>query len=144
MSNSQIDILLVEDNPVDARILEAYVANAGTQYKLHVVTTGEKALSFLYRGVEFTDAPRPDVVLLDLNLPEMTGFDVLAAVKQHAHLRDIPVIVLTGSADETDVKKAYSLQANCYLTKPQDPEGFDRLLRAIDEFWLKQATLPKE
>ena len=142
MKNPEIDLLLVEDNPVDVRLLEAYFAAADGKYKLHVVQTGEQALSFLYHGVEFTDAPRPDVILLDLNLPDVTGFEVLAAVKQHEHLQGIPVIVLTGSTDDADVTKAYSLQANCFLKKPQDPEEFADLMRAIDDFWLRHATLP--
>lgn len=143
MSDHPIEILLVEDNPVDARLLEAYFGKSVAQYNLHVVRSGEEALSFLYHGVEFTDAPRPDVVLLDLHLPEMTGFEVLAAIKNHQHLKDIPVIVLTVSTADEDVQRAYDLQANCYLTKPQDPEGFDALMNAIDEFWLQRAKLPK-
>jgi CheY-like chemotaxis protein len=142
MNDSQIDILLVEDNPTDVRLLETYFADSDAKYKLQVVETGEAALSFLYHGVEFTDAPRPDVVLLDLNLPKMTGFEVLAAVKQHDHLKDIPVIVLTGSTDDDDIKKAYSLQANCFLKKPQDPESFAALIQVVDEFWLQHAALP--
>jgi CheY-like chemotaxis protein len=101
--------------------------------KVHVVQSGEEALSFLYHGVEFTDAPRPDVVLLDLNLPEMTGFDVLAAIKQHEHLQDVPVIVLTGSTAEEDIRQAYELRASCYLTKPRAPEGYTELIETIDK-----------
>ena len=142
MSDHPIQILLVEDNPVDARLLEAYFGKSVAQYNLHVVRSGEEALSFLYHGVEFTDAPRPDVVLLDLHLPEMTGFEVLAAIKNHQHLKDIPVIVLTVSTADDDIQRAYDLQANCYLTKPKDPEGFDALMKAIDEFWLQRAKLP--
>ena len=82
-------------------------------------------------------------MLLDLNLPEMTGFEVLAAIKQHEYLKDVPVIVLTGSDDDADIKRAYDLQANCYLKKPQDAEGFSKLLEVLDEFWLRSATLPK-
>ncbi len=142
MSDSQIEILLVEDNPADVRILETYFAGANSKYNLHVVETGEAALSFLYRGVEYTDAPRPDIVLLDLKLPEMTGFEVLAAVKQHDYLMDIPVIVLTGSTDNADVQKAYSLKANCFLKKPDNTESFAELIQAIDQFWLQRVTFP--
>lgn len=142
MSDHPIEILLVEDNPVDARLLEAYFGDAATKYNLHVVRSGEEALSFLYNGVEFTNAPRPDVVLLDLHLPEMTGFDVLAAIKNHQHLKDVPVIVLTGSTSDEDIQRAYALQANCYLTKPTDPADFAKLMEAIDSFWLQRAKLP--
>ena len=142
MSDSRIEILLVEDNPVDARVLEAYFAKSPAKYKLHTVCSGEDALSFLYHGVEYTNAPRPDVVILDLNLPDMTGLEVLAAVKQHDHLKDIPVIVLTGSTDQDDVKNAYLSHANCFLTKPQDADGFSALLKTLDDFWLQRATLP--
>ena len=142
MNDHPIEILLVEDNPADARLLGAYFSKSTVQYNFHVVQSGEEALSFLYHGVEFTDAPRPDVVLLDLHLPEMTGFEVLAAIKNHEHLKDIPVIVLTCSTAAGDVQRAYDLQANCYLTKPQDPESFEALLKAVDEFWLQRAKLP--
>jgi len=138
-----MEILLVEDSPVDARLMEAYFGESTGSYNLHVVRSGEEALSFLYHGVEFTNAPRPDVVLLDLHLPEMTGFEVLAAIKNHQHLKDIPVIVLTVSMADEDVKRAYDLKANCYLTKPHDPEGFDALMKAINELWLHRAKLPK-
>ena len=142
MSNHGIEILLVEDNPVDALFLETYFDKFPEKYALHTVQSGEAALSFLFHGVEFSDAPRPDIVLLDLHLPEMTGFEVLAAIKQHQHLKDIPVIVLTASTVDEDVKQAYSLQANCYLTKPADGAEFDELINAIDDFWLRRAMLP--
>ena len=142
MNGHPIEILLVEDSPVDARLLQEYFGESAGKYNLHLVRSGEEALSFLYHGVEFTNAPRPDVVLLDLHLPEMTGFEVLAAIKNHQHLKNIPVIVLTASEAEEDVKQAYELQANCYLTKPQEPESFAALMKAIDEFWLQRTTLP--
>ena len=142
MNGRPIEILLVEDNPADARILEAYFGNSVGNYHLHVVRSGKDALSFLYHGVEYTYAPRPDIVLLDLNLPEMTGFEVLAAIKQHEHLNGIPVIVLTQSTAEEDIRQAHSLHASCYLTKPQTREGFTELIEAIDHFWLQRASLP--
>ncbi len=142
MNDRPIEILLVEDNPADVRVLETYFRNSVGGYRLHVVRCGEEALSFLYHGVEYTNAPRPDIVLLDLNLGEVTGFEVLAAIKRHEHLSDIPVIVLTGSTAEDDIRQAYALQASCYLTKPQDQEGFAELLGAIDRFWLQRASLP--
>ena len=135
MTDRPTEILLVEDNPADARLLEAHFSESATDYRIHSVRSGEEALSFLYHGVEFTDAPEPDLVLLDLHLPEMTGFDVLAAIKKHQHLKDIPVIVVTGSNADEDVRRAYALQASCYLTKPQDSEGFTELIGAIDKFW---------
>ena len=142
MNNRPIQILLVEDNPSDVRMFETHLDHSTTAHKLHCARSGEEALSFLYHGVEFTDAPRPDVVLLDLSLPEMSGLEVLAAIKQHEHLMDIPVIVLTASTADDDVERAYALHANCYLVKPQDPEGFVELIKAIDAFWLQRATLP--
>ena len=142
MNNRPIEILLVEDNPADVRLFEAHLGKSTTNHQLHCARSGEEALSFLYHGVEFTDAPRPDVVLLDLRLPEMTGLEVLAAIKQHEHLMDIPVIVLTASTADDDIQRAYALHANCYLMKPQDPKGFAELIDAIDEFWLQRATLP--
>mgnify|MGYP003571993611 CR=1 FL=1 len=142
MQNRPIEVLLVEDNPMDVKLFETHLGDSPTDYTLHVVRSGEQALSFLYHGVEYTDAPRPDVVLLDLNLPEMTGFEVLAAIKQHEHLKNIPVIVLTCSTDEDDVARAYTLQANCYLKKPVDSVGFANLIKAIDEFWLQRASFP--
>lgn len=137
------DILLVEDSPLDARLLQEYFAGNKPPHNVHRVRDGESALSFLYHGVEYTDAPRPDVVLLDLNPPEMSGFEVLAAIKQHEHLKDIPVIVLTGSNNEQDIQRAYDLQANCYLEKPHDADGFSKLIEVLDRFWLRSATLPK-
>lgn len=139
MSKHPIAVLLVEDNPADARLLESHFEAAAREYHLYTVRSGEEALSFLYHGVEFSDAPRPDVVLLDLNLPEMTGFEVLAAIRQHEHLKGIPVIVLTGSTDAEDVKRAYALEASCYLTKPPEAEGYAALIENIDEF-LRQKT----
>lgn len=137
------EILLVEDNPLDARLLQEYFAANDSPHNIHRVRDGESALSFLYHGVEFTNAPRPDVVLLDLHLPEMSGFEVLAAIKQHEHLKDIPVIVLTGSNNEEDIQRAYDLQANCYLEKPHGPDGFNKLIEVIEQFWLRSASLPK-
>ncbi len=127
-----IEILLVEDNPLDARLLQEVFSLRDITYHVHVVPDGERALAFLYRGVEYADAPRPDVVLLDLHLPEMTGFEVLAAIKQHAHLKDIPVIVLTGSTDEADARRAMELQANFYLNKPNDAGGFADVADTVD------------
>lgn len=144
MKDRPLEILLVEDNPADVFLFETHLGESTTRYQLHCARSGEEALSFLYHGVEFTDAPRPDLVLLDLRLPEMSGFEVLAAIKQHEHLMDIPVIVLTGSAADVDIQKAYALKANCYLMKPQDPAELAELIKAIDEFWLRRTTLPKQ
>ncbi|MCA9122137.1 MAG: response regulator [Planctomycetaceae bacterium] len=137
------EILLVEDNPLDAKLLQEYFTASDSPHNIHRVRDGESALSFLYHGVEYTNAPRPDVVLLDLHLPEMSGFEVLAAIKQHEHLKDIPVIVLTGSNNEEDIQKAYDLQANCYLEKPHGPDGFNNLIQVIEQFWLRSASLPR-
>jgi len=144
MSTRPIEVLLVEDNPLDARLFEVHLGKSELEHQLHCVRSGEAALSFLYHGVEFTDAPRPDVVLLDLHLPEMTGFEVLAAIKQHQHLKDIPVIVLTGSAAEEDVQQAFSLHANSYLTKPHDAAGFTEVIKMIDQLVTNGTSLPTE
>ena len=107
------EILVIEDNPLDVHLIRESFREVQSPHNLHVVTDGEKALAFLHRGVEFTDAPRPHLVLLDLNVPEVSGFEVLAGIKEHEHLRDIPVIILTVSKYGDDVRRAYDLQANC-------------------------------
>jgi two-component system, chemotaxis family, response regulator Rcp1 len=143
MAEERHRILLVEDNPGDAR-LAAEVFKERAHKDLYVVEDGAEALAFLRREGEFEDAPRPDLVLLDLNLPRKDGNEVLNAIKGDDRLRRIPVIVLTSSQDPDAVTKAYDLNANCYVTKPLDFDRFERVMRAIEDFWLTIAELPKD
>lgn len=138
----QVDILLVEDNPGDVRLTrEAF--NAGQiDTTLHVVTDGVEALEFLRQHGDYTDAPEPDVVLLDLNLPRKDGDEVLAEIRDDPALKRIPVIVLTSSSAEEDVRKSYELQANAFLTKPVDPAKFVEVLESFEQFWISTARFP--
>ena len=138
----QIEILLVEDNPGDARLTQEAMRAAKMTNVLHVVEDGEQAMEFLRRRSRFKDAPRPDLILLDLNLPKKDGRSVLAEVKTDPDLRRIPVVVLTTSRSEEDVMQAYDMHANAYVTKPVNLEQFMRIVGLIDEFWLKVVTLP--
>ncbi len=137
-----IDILLVEDNPGDVLLTQEAFREGDYSPRLSVVEDGEEALQFLKRQGTFKNAPRPDLILLDLNLPKKDGRELLADVKQDPELHLIPVIVLTTSSAEQDIRRAYSLHANCYLTKPLDMESFLRKVRAVEDFWLNVARLP--
>jgi two-component system, chemotaxis family, response regulator Rcp1 len=139
-----IDILLVEDGPGDIRLTQEALKEGRVTNRLHVATDGEAAMSFLLRRPPYTDAPRPDLVLLDLNLPKKDGREVLAEIKGHASLQRIPVVVLTTSRAEQDVHQAYQLRCNCYITKPVDLEQFLRVIESIQDFWLTVVTLPPE
>ena len=138
----QIEILLIEDNPGDARLTQEAMRAAKMTNVLHVVEDGEQAMEFLRRRSRFKDAPRPDLILLDLNLPKKDGRSVLAEVKTDPDLRRIPVVVLTTSRSEEDVLQAYDMHANAYVTKPVNLEKFMRIVALIDEFWLNVVTLP--
>ena len=137
-----IQILLVEDNPGDVRLTVEALKDAKVYNKLHVVEDGVLALEFLYQLGAYQDAPRPDLVLLDLNLPRKNGREVLADIKTNDRLKTIPVVILTTSQAEDDVLKAYSLHANCYITKPVDFIQFTNIVRTIEEFWLTIVVLP--
>jgi CheY-like chemotaxis protein len=137
-----IEILIVEDNPGDVRLTREALKEAKVSNTLHVVEDGGAALDFLYRRGTYGEAPRPDLILLDLNLPKKNGREVLAEIKQDAHLQAIPVVILTTSQAEEDVLRAYSLHANCYITKPVDFIQFTKIVRTIEEFWLTIVTLP--
>ena len=137
-----IQILLVEDNPGDVRLTVEALKDAKVYNKLHVVEDGVLALEFLHQGGAYRDAPRPDLVLLDLNLPRKNGREVLADIKTDDRLKTIPVVILTTSQAEEDVLKAYSLHANCYITKPVDFIQFTNIVRTIEEFWLTIVLLP--
>jgi len=137
-----IEILMVEDNPGDVRLTREALKDHKVWNELHVAEDGVAALDFLYRRPPHEHAPRPDLVLLDLNLPKKDGREVLAAIKGDEQLKTIPVVILTTSQAEEDVIRAYQLSANCYVTKPVDFEQFTRIVRAIEHFWLTVVTLP--
>ena len=137
-------ILLVEDNPGDIRLTEEAFEQGRIENDLYVVSDGREALSFLSQEGEYTDAPRPDLVLLDLNLPGKDGENVLEELKADPELRSIPVIVLTSSSAEEDIARSYELHANAYLTKPVDPDAFIETVRAFEKFWFSVVRLPPE
>jgi CheY-like chemotaxis protein len=137
------EILLVEDNPADVELTREALHQAKVVNRLHVVTDGSDALHFLLRDGEYADAPRPDIILLDLNLPGKDGRRVLSEIKTNADLAQIPVVVLTTSQAEEDVLQAYQLHANCYIPKPVDFSQFLRIISTIEEFWLGVVKLPR-
>lgn len=137
-----IDILMVEDDPGDVRLTREALKGSKVLHSLNVVEDGVAALDYLRKAPPYQDAVRPDIVLLDLNLPRKDGREVLAAMKQDAALRTIPVVILTTSQAEEDVLRAYNLNANCYVTKPVDFDQFMRIVRTIEDFWLTVVTLP--
>jgi len=137
-----IEMLLVEDNPGDARLAMEALKDAKVHNKLHWVQDGVEAMDFLRRKGNYSEAPRPDVVLLDLNLPKKDGREVLADVKADEDLRRIPVVILTISDAEEDVIKTYNLHANCYIRKPIDLDQFVGVVKAIEGFWLTIVKLP--
>ena len=137
-----IEILMVEDNPGDVRLTREALKGGKVWNRLNVVEDGEAAMDYLHRRPPFENAPRPDVVLLDLNLPKKDGREVLAEIKSDPSLKVIPVVVLTTSQSEEDVLRAYHLNANCYVTKPVDLHQFNRIVQAIEDFWLTIVTLP--
>ena len=137
-----IEILMVEDNPGDVRLTREALKDSKILNQLHVVEDGVAALDFLYRRPPYESVQRPDLVLLDLNLPRMDGREVLATIKADPQLKLIPVVVLTTSEAEEDVLRAYHLAANCYVTKPVDLHQFNRIVQGIENFWLSIVTLP--
>jgi len=137
-----IDILLVEDNPGDIRLtIEAFKEGKCTN-NLHVVKDGEAAMHFLRKMDRYSDAPRPDLILLDLNLPKRDGRSILEEIKTDPDLKRIPVVILTTSKAEEDILRTYDLHANCYITKPVDIEEFITITRSIENFWLSIVKLP--
>ncbi len=140
--NHPIDILLVEDNPGDVRLTQEAFKEAKLRNALHVCTDGEQALAYLRGEGEHASAKRPDLILLDLNLPKVDGREVLQAIKADPSLRRIPVVVLTTSSADEDVLRVYELAGNCYITKPVDFENFINVIRSIEDFWLTVVRLP--
>jgi CheY-like chemotaxis protein len=139
-----IEILLVEDNPADVRLTQEALREGKVKNRLSVARDGAEALAFLRREGAFASAPKPDLILLDLNLPKKDGREVLAEIKEDPVLRRIPVVVLTTSSAEVDILKSYELHANCYITKPVDLEQFVTVVKSIDDFWLTVVRLPSE
>jgi len=139
-----VEILLVEDNPGDVRLTQEALRGAKIRNNLHVAKDGVEAMDFLLQQEQSAGAPRPHLVLLDLNLPRKDGREVLAQMKADSALRRIPVVVLTTSEAEEDILKAYDLNANCYITKPVDFEQFIRVIESIQDFWLTIVKLPSD
>lgn len=139
-----IEILLVEDNPADVRLTIEALREGKVKNQLSVARDGADAMEFLRRQGKYKDAPRPDLVLLDLNLPRKDGRQVLSEIKADDELKRIPVVVLTTSSAEADILKSYSLHANCYITKPVDLTQFVQVVKSIDDFWLTVVRLPSE
>lgn len=137
-----IEILLVEDNPGDVRLAQEVFKEAKVKNELHVVYDGVEALAFLRREGKYKDVSKPDIILLDLNLPKKSGHEVLAEIKADDDLKRIPVVVLTVSKDEEDIVKSYNLHANCFITKPVDLNQFLNVVKAIEDFWLTVVKLP--
>ncbi len=139
-----VEILLVEDSPSDADLTEEALSDGKVLNHLHWVEDGVEALAFLRRQGKYSKAPRPDLILLDLNLPKKDGREVLAQIKADPSLKLIPVVILSTSAAERDILKTYELNANCYVTKPIDLEQFISVVKLIEEFWLALVKLPSE
>lgn len=139
-----IEVLLVEDSPGDVRLTQEAFKDAKVHINLHVASDGAKAVMFLRREGEHSNAPRPDLILLDLNLPKKDGREVLAEIKGDPGLKSIPVVILTTSSSEADILRSYQLHANCYITKPVGLEGFLTVVKSIDNFWLSVVKLPRE
>jgi CheY-like chemotaxis protein len=139
-----IEILLVEDNPGDVRLTVEGLKEGKVKNNLSVVENGVEALAFLRKQGKYTDAVRPDLILLDLNLPKKDGREVLEEIKADEQLRHIPVVVLTTSQAEQDILKAYSLHANCYITKPVDLDQFISVVESIEDFWFTIVKLPRD
>lgn len=138
----EIEILLVEDDPGDVRLTQEALRASKVRNKLHVVEDGVDAMAFLHRQGRYIDAPKPDIILLDLNLPRMDGREVLREIKDDDDLKRIPVVVLTTSAADEDILTSYNLHANCYITKPVDLSQFVRIVKSIEGFWFSIVKLP--
>lgn len=138
------EFLLVEDNPGDVRLTREALLESKIKNNLSVVTDGEEAMVFLRRQGKYAAAPRPDVILLDLNLPRKNGLEVLEEIKADSQLRRIPVVIITSSEAEQDILKTYDLYVNCYVNKPVDLEQFVKVVRSIETFWLTIVKLPSE
>ena len=139
-----IEVLLVEDSPGDVRLTQEAFKDAKVLINLSVASDGVEAMAFLAREGKHAGAPRPDLILLDLNLPKKDGREVLSELKESPALKSIPVVILTTSASEADIQGSYQHHANCYITKPVDLDGFITVVSSIDNFWLSVVKLPRE
>ena len=137
-------ILMVEDNPTDVLIAKEGFCGARMRNTLYVADDGIEAIEFLRQRGKYADAPRPDLIVLDLNMPRKNGQEVLAEIKADHDLKNIPVVILTTSKSEEDISKAYGLHANCYISKPVDFDEFTKVVQTIQDFWFSIVTLPKE
>jgi CheY-like chemotaxis protein len=137
-----IEILLVEDSPGDVRLTQEALKDAKVHVSLQVARDGIEAMSFLKQEGEYANSPRPDLILLDLNLPKKDGREVLQEIKGSPTLKSIPVVILTTSASNVDILRSYMLHANCYITKPVNLDGFLKVVKTIDGFWLSVVKLP--
>jgi CheY-like chemotaxis protein len=135
-------VLLVEDSPGDVRLTQEAFRDTNMSILLHVASNGVEAMAFLMREGIHVHAPRPDIILLDLNLPKMDGREVLAHIKKDESLKTIPTVILTTSEAEADILKSYQLQANCYLSKPVQFDAFQSLVKSVNDFWLTKVKLP--
>ncbi|MDY6864441.1 MAG: response regulator [Halobacteriota archaeon] len=142
MLSRPIDVLLVEDNPGDVRLTEEALKEGVMRINLHVTNDGVEATKFLKKEDEYANAPSPDLILLDLNMPRKGGREVLEEIKADENLRRIPVVVLTTSRAEEDIKKSYDLHANCFITKPVDMDQFVEVIKFIEGFWFTVVKLP--
>jgi chemotaxis family two-component system response regulator Rcp1 len=142
INGKPIEILLVEDNPGDYRLAEEVFKEAKVNNTMHIITDGAEAIKFLKKEGKYKDSPRPDLILLDLNLPKKDGKEVLADIKADENLKRIPVVILTVSSNEEDIIKSYDLHANAFITKPIDLDQFIKVVRSIEDFWLSIVKLP--
>jgi chemotaxis family two-component system response regulator Rcp1 len=139
-----IEVLLIEDSPGDVRLTQEAFREANKSIHLHVASDGVEAMAFLRQEGVHAQAPRPELILLDLNLPKMDGREVLAHIKENPILKTIPTVILTTSEAEADIVKSYQLQANCYLSKPVQLDAFEALVKSINDFWLTKVKLPQQ
>jgi len=139
-----LEVLLVEDNPGDVRLTQEAFRNVNPSIHLHVANDGVEAMAFLRHEGANANAPRPDMILLDLNLPKMDGRQVLTQIKKDDNLKTIPTVILNSSEAEADVVNSYQLQANCYLSKPMHFDAFQNLVKSINDFWLTKVKLPQQ
>jgi chemotaxis family two-component system response regulator Rcp1 len=139
---SPVDLLLVEDNPGDVRLTKVALKDAKLKINMHVVGDGMEAMAFLHKQGKYASSPRPDLIMLDLNLPKKDGRQVLAEIKEDPDLKRIPVVIVTTSKAEEDILKTYNLHANCYVTKPLDLDQFIAVVQSIEQFWLTIVKLP--
>lgn len=144
VNKKTVEILLVEDNPADVRLIVEVLKDFRLEKNITVVTDGEKVKEYLMKKNEFFNVTRPDIILLDINMPRKNGFEILKEIKENEEFKDIPVIIITTSDSEENVINAYKLGANCYIVKPLQLDEFIRVVRGIEEFWLNIVRLPKK